>query len=64
MVLVLGDQPDGAPKRFVQTEAGPEMIRVDLPADPYSIRAGSPQQVQFDRARAQAARRAAPRGRS
>ena len=64
MVLVLGDQPEGAPQRFVQTEAGPEMIRVDLPADPYSVRAGSPQQVQFDRARAQAARRAAPRGRS
>jgi hypothetical protein len=64
MVLVLGDQPEGSPQRFVQTEAGPEMVRVDLPVDPYSVRAGSPQQVQFDRARAQAARRAAPRGRS
>ena len=50
-VLVLGTQPEGAPRRFVQTPTGPEIVRVELPADPYSIRAGSPQQVQFDRAR-------------
>ena len=50
-VLVLGEQPEGAPRRFVQTPGGPQMLQVELPADPYSIRAGSPQQVQFDRAR-------------
>ncbi len=50
-VLVLGDQAPGAPQRFHQTETGPELIRVALPADPYSIPPGSPQQVQFDRAR-------------
>ena len=62
MVLVLGDQPDGAPTRFVQTDAGPEIVQVELPADPYSVRAGSPQQVQFDRSRAAAARAATPTG--
>ncbi len=51
MVLVLGQQANGVPQRFRQTETGPELILVDLPADPYSIRPGSPQQVQFDRAR-------------
>ena len=50
-VLVLGEQADGVPQRFVQTPDGPQMMQVTLPADPYSIRAGSPQQVQFDRAR-------------
>lgn len=54
-VLVLGAQPEGAPRRFVQTETGPEILRVELPADPYSIRPGSPQQVQFDRQRRAAA---------
>jgi hypothetical protein len=59
-VLVLGEQPDGAPRRFAHTPEGPQLVRVELPADPYSVRAGSPQQVQFDRARAAAARAAAP----
>ena len=56
MVLVLGEQPDGAPQRFVDTPEGRDLLRVELPADPYSIRAGSPQQVQFDRARRAASR--------
>ena len=60
-VLVLGDQPDGgAPRRFRHTPEGPQIVRVELPADPYSVRAGSPQQVQFDRARAAARAAAAP----
>ena len=50
-VLVLGVQPDAAPRRFVQTAAGPEILRVTLPDNPYSVRAGSPQQVEFDRRR-------------
>ena len=54
MVLVLGEQPEGAPRRFVQTETGPQIVRVELPADPYSVRPGSPQQVAFDRRRASA----------
>jgi hypothetical protein len=55
-VLVLGEQADGVPRRFHDVDGHPELIRVDLPADPYAIPAGSPQQRQFD-ARRRAARR-------
>ena len=58
-VLVLGEQPEGAPRRFVQTASGPDLLRVELPADPYAVPPGSPQQVRFDRERVAAARAAA-----
>ncbi|GAB5537270.1 MAG: L,D-transpeptidase [Rubricoccaceae bacterium] len=50
-VLVIGDQPDGAPQRFEHTPEGPRLIRVDLPADPYSVPPGTVQQERFDRKR-------------
>ena len=51
MVLVLGDQPDGAPQRFEHTAEGPRLVRVELPDDPYSVPPGTEQQEQFDRLR-------------
>jgi len=55
-VLVLGDgeEPEGGmAQRFINVEGTP-MIRIaELPEDPYSVPAGSPQQVAFDRARQQ-----------
>ena len=55
VVLVLGDQPDGAPQRFRDVDGTPQLVRVELPADPYSVEPGTPQQVAFDRRRAQQA---------
>jgi hypothetical protein len=54
-VLVLGDgeEPNGIPRRFVHTDAGPRLRSVELPASPYDVPAGSPQQVMADRARRQ-----------
>ena len=54
-VLVLGEQPDGAPQRFRDANGTPELVMVELPADPYSIEPGTEQQVTFDRRRAQQA---------
>ena len=54
-VLVLGDQPDGAPERFRMTDDGPELIRVELPADVYAVPPGTDQQKVFDRLRRQRA---------
>ena len=54
-VLVLGEQPDGAPQRFRDVDGRPELVRVALPDDPYSVRPGTDQQVRFDRLRAQRA---------
>ncbi|MAQ93271.1 L,D-transpeptidase [Rubrivirga sp. SAORIC476] len=54
-VLVLGEAPDGAPQRFRDVDGTPELIRVDLPDDPYSVRPGTDQQVRFDRLRRQQA---------
>jgi hypothetical protein len=51
MVLVLGDAPDGAPQRFRDVGGSPELIRVELPADPWSVEPGTDQQVRFDRIR-------------
>jgi hypothetical protein len=51
IVLVLGEQPPGAPERFRRTDAGPELVTVALPDDPYSIPPGSPQQRTFDQRR-------------
>ena len=52
-VLVLGEAPDGAPQRFRDVDGTPELIRVELPDDPYSVPPGTDQQVRFDRIRAQ-----------
>ncbi len=54
-VLVLGDEPDGAPQRFRDVDGTPELIRVSLPDDPYSVRPGTDQQRHFDRLRARQA---------
>lgn len=53
-VLVLGEAPDGAPQRFRDVDGRPELIRVALPDDPYSVPPGTDQQRRFDRIRAQA----------
>lgn len=51
MVLVLGEAPDGAPRRFRDVDGHPELIRVALPDDPWSVPPGTDQQVRFDRIR-------------
>ncbi len=58
-LLVLGDgeEPDGPPARFRHTPAGPELVVVDLPADPLSVPAGTAQQERFDARRAEAGTR-------
>ena len=53
MVLVLGEEPGGPPRRFRDVNGRPELVMVDLPADPYSVPAGTPQQERFDRLRRQ-----------
>ena len=55
-VLVLGDQPPGAPRRFHEVDGHPDLVRVTLPADPYSVPPGTPQQRLFDQRRASASR--------
>lgn len=60
MVLVLGRQPAGAPQRFRDVDGRPELVRVDLPADPYSVAPGTDQQRHFDRLRAQQQPRSTP----
>lgn len=57
-VLVLGDGEEpvsGPPARFDWVEGEPTLRVVDLPADPYSVRPGTPQQEMFDRKRQRAA---------
>lgn len=54
-VLVVGDEPEGRPKRFRDADGAPELVRVELPADPYSVPPGTDQQRRFDRLRAQQA---------
>ena len=54
-VLVVGEQPDGAPRRFRDVDGRPELVRVALPADPYAVPPGTDQQVRFDRLRKQRA---------
>jgi len=51
MVLVLGTEPRGAPDLFEHTAYGPVRRAVELPADPWAVPPGSPQQRQFDRNR-------------
>lgn len=52
MVLVLGPDPAGKPKPFVFKTRYPILRIVELPLDPYSVPAGTDQQVEFDRKRA------------
>lgn len=54
-VLVIGEEPDGAPRRFRDVDGRPELVRVDLPDDPYDVPPGTDQQRRFDRIRARAA---------
>jgi hypothetical protein len=48
-VLVLGENPESAPKPFEFKKRYPVLKRLDLPADPMSVPAGSPWQRTFDR---------------
>jgi hypothetical protein len=52
MVLVIGEDISGPPKPFLHRERYPVLRMVNLPPDPWAVRAGSPQQEQFDRVRA------------
>ncbi len=54
MVLVLGEDPPGKPQPFELKKRYPVLRRLDLPADPYAVPAGTPQQERFDRLRASA----------
>ena len=51
-VLVIGTEPPGTPRRFVDADGTPEMIRVELPDDPWAVPPGTEQQRAFDRRRA------------
>ncbi|MDX1439596.1 MAG: L,D-transpeptidase [Rubricoccaceae bacterium] len=53
LVLGEGEEPSGPPKRFDVSGSSPELITVDLPAHPYEVPPGSPQQIMFDRHRSQ-----------
>lgn len=55
IVLVIGHDIVGMPNPFVFREDYPVMKRVQLPASPYDVPAGTPQQEQFDRLRLQQA---------
>ncbi len=50
-VLVLGAEPDGRPQPFTFTNDAPVLKPIELPADPYDVPPGSPQQKLFDRLR-------------
>lgn len=51
-VLVLGEDPTGHPHPFEYKKRYPVLVRIDLPAHPYDVPAGTPQQEHFDRLRA------------
>jgi len=51
MVLVIGQDITGPPHPFTFRDRYPVVRMVNLPPDPYSVTAGSPQQTAFDRAR-------------
>ncbi|MEP0548070.1 MAG: L,D-transpeptidase [Rhodothermales bacterium] len=55
IVLVIGHDIVGTPSPFLYREEYPVVKRVRLPASPYDVPAGTPQQEQFDRLRAQLA---------
>jgi len=51
-VLVIGDDPVGDPQPFSFRNRYPVLERVQLPAHPYDVAPGTPQQERFDRLRA------------
>lgn len=51
-VLVIGDDPEGHPHPFDYKKRYPVLKHIDLPAHPYDVEPGTPQQVHFDRLRA------------
>jgi hypothetical protein len=53
IVLVIGHDIVGTPSPFIYREDYPVIKRVVLPASPYDVPAGTPQQEQFDRLRMQ-----------
>ena len=55
-VLVLGENPDGAPQPFTFKQRYPVLKRLDLPSDPMSVPAASPWQRRLDRMTARASR--------
>lgn len=55
-VLVLGEDPVGVPHPFDYKKRYPILKKVELPADPYDVPPGTPQQEYFDRRRLQASR--------
>lgn len=55
-VLVLGEDPGGRPKLFVLGDDAPSLKKVELPADPYDVPPGTPQQERFDRLRTRESR--------
>ncbi len=56
-VLVIGSEPEAHPSPFEFKKRYPVLTRADLPAHPYDVPAGTPQQKYFDRVRAQRASR-------
>jgi hypothetical protein len=57
MVLVVGDDPEAAPKPFEYKARYPVLKRVELPQNPYDVPAGTDQQEMWDRLRQQRASR-------
>lgn len=51
-VLVIGDDPTGNPHPFDYKKRYPVLVRIDLPAHPFDVPPGTPQQEHFDRLRA------------
>ena len=51
--IVIGNDIVGKPSPFVYRDGYPVIKRVVLPASPYDVPAGTPQQEQFDRLRMQ-----------
>jgi hypothetical protein len=56
MVLVIGEDISGPPSVYTFRHDYPVLNKVQLPPDPYDVPAGTEQQRQFDRFRAQQAR--------
>ncbi|MCY3594179.1 MAG: L,D-transpeptidase [Bacteroidetes bacterium] len=50
-VLVIGQEPEGKPQLFDFGRRYPVLKRVQLPAHPYDVPPGTPQQVMFDKIR-------------
>lgn len=50
-VLVIGEDPPGAPEVFTFEGGKPHVRMVDLPADPFDVPPGTQQQVEWDRKR-------------